>query len=102
MWPCSRLGRLICYDGRGIEEGALVIQSSNRALARMAVVSALIAALGLAGCGRKRGLDLPPSAAVSDPAATDPNKASLVGPDGKPVAPKNGPNRPTILDWLLD
>jgi predicted small lipoprotein YifL len=78
-----------------------VIQSSNRALARMAVICALIAALGLAGCGRKSGLDLPPSAAVSDPAA-DPKQAGYVGPDGKPAAPKGGPNRPTILDWLVE
>src|SRR5262245_7728444 len=98
MWPCSRLGRLICYDV-GIEEGAPVIHTCNRALARMAVVSALIATLGVAGCGRKSGLDLPPSAAVSDPA--DPRQA-YVGPDGKPAAPKGGPNRPTILDWLVD
>ena len=72
----------------------------------MAAVSALIAALGLAGCGRKSGLDLPPSAAVSDPspagAAGDPKQASVIGPDGKPVAPKGGPNRPTMLDWLLE
>src|SRR5262245_7103108 len=101
MWPCSRLGRLICYDV-AIEEGAPVIRSSNQALARMAVVSALIAALGLAGCGRKSGLDLPPAAAVSDPVPADPAHASLVGPDGKPVAPKSGPNRPTVLDWLVE
>jgi predicted small lipoprotein YifL len=87
---------------KGIEEGAPVIQSSNRALARMAVASALIAALGLAGCGRKSGLDLPPSAAVSDPVTSDPKQASSVGPDGKPVAPRGGPNRPTILDWLVE
>ena len=99
----SRLGRVICYDGSGIEEGALVIQSSNRALARMAAISALIAALGLAGCGRKNGLDLPPSAAVSDPVpGGDPKQASGVGPDGKPAAPATGPKTPTILDWLLD
>ena len=83
-----------------------MIQSSNRALARMAVTGALIAALGLAGCGRKSGLDLPPSAAVSDPGpAADPNdpkQVSGVGPDGKAVAPKTGPNRPTILDWLVE
>ena len=77
-----------------------MIQSSNRALARMAVVSALIAALGVAGCGRKSGLDLPPAAAVSDPA--DPRQSAYVGPDGKPAAPATGPKTPTILDWLLD
>ena len=80
-----------------------MIESSCRALARVAVLSALIAALGLAGCGRKSGLDLPPSAAVSDPGpAADPKPASGVGPDGKAVAPKAGPNRPTILDWLVE
>ncbi len=69
----------------------------------MAVTSALIAALGLAGCGRKSGLDLPPSAAVSDPGpAADPKLASAVGPDGKAVAPKTVPNRPTPFDWLLE
>jgi predicted small lipoprotein YifL len=76
-----------------------VIQSSN--LARMAVISALVAALGLAGCGRKSGLDLPPAAAVSDPAAA-PQQDAYVGPDGKPAAPKSGPNRPTVLDWLVE
>jgi predicted small lipoprotein YifL len=94
---------VICYDGWGIEEGALVIQSSNRTLARMALIGALIAVLGLAGCGRKSGLDLPPSAAVSDPGpAGDPQHASAIGPDGKPVAPKTGPKTPTILDWLVE
>jgi predicted small lipoprotein YifL len=69
----------------------------------MAVISALIAALGLAGCGHKSGLDLPPAAAVSDPGpAADPKLGSSLGPDGKPVAPKRGPNTPTILDWLVE
>jgi predicted small lipoprotein YifL len=78
-----------------------VIQSSN--LARMAAIAALVAALSLAGCGRKSGLDLPPSAAVSDPVpGGDHNQASAVGPDGKPAAPRSGPKTPTILDWLLD
>ncbi len=80
-----------------------MIQSSNRALARIVVISALIAALGLAGCGHKSGLDLPPAAAVADSGpAADPKQASGIGPDGKPMAPKTGPNRPTILDWLVE
>ena len=78
-----------------------MIQSSN--LASMAMISALVAALGLAGCGRKSGLDLPPSAAVSEPGpAADPRQVSAVGPDGKPAAPKTGPKTPTILDWVLE
>jgi predicted small lipoprotein YifL len=80
-----------------------VIQSSNRALARMAVVGALIAALGLAACGRKGGLDLPPSAVASEPtAAGEPKQGPAIGPDGKPIAPRTGPKTPTILDWLLE
>jgi predicted small lipoprotein YifL len=79
-----------------------VIQSSNRALARMAVVGALIAALGLASCGRKGGLDLPPSAATSEPVAGEPKQAAAIGPDGKPMAPRTGPKNPTILDWLVE
>ena len=34
--------------------------SSNLRLARIAAIGALVAALGLAGCGRKGGLDPPP------------------------------------------
>jgi len=79
-----------------------VIQSSNRALARMAVVGALIAALGLAACGRKGGLDLPPAAATSEPGVVEPKPGPAQGPDGKPIAPRTGPKTPTILDWLVE
>ena len=79
-----------------------MIQSSNRALARMAVVGALIAALGLASCGRKGPLDLPPSAATSEPVAGEPKQGAGMGPDGKPMAPRTGPKTPTILDWLVE
>jgi predicted small lipoprotein YifL len=73
----------------------------------MAMIGALIAALGLAACGRKSGLDLPPSAATEPTPATaaaagDPRQASAIGPDGKPVAPRTGPKTPTILDWLVE
>ena len=79
-----------------------MIQSSNRALARMAVVGAMIAVLALAGCGRKGGLDLPPAAATSEPGIAEPRQGPAVGADGKPTAPRSGPNRPTILDWLVE
>ena len=78
-----------------------MIQSSNGALARMAIIGAMVAALALTGCGRKGPLDLPPAAAISEPGVGEPKQAS-VGPDGKPVAPRTGPNRPTILDWLVE
>src|SRR5437879_13496019 len=89
LWCPPFLGSPAASDllyGEGDCGGALVIESSGGALARVAVLAALVAALGLAGCGRKGGLDLPPSAAVSDPGpAGDPKQASAVGPDGKPV-----------------
>ena len=44
---------------------------SDPRLVRIAVIGALVAALGLAGCGRKGGLDPPPGA----PAAADPSVA---------------------------
>jgi predicted small lipoprotein YifL len=61
----------------------------------------------LSGCGRKSGLDLPPSASVADtPAAAQPAQAAQPapdewGPDNKPVAPI-GTNKSTPLDWLID
>ena len=79
-----------------------MIHSSNGALARMAAVGALIAALGLASCGRKGPLDLPPSAATSEPVAGEPKQGAGLGPDGKPMAPRTGPKTPTILDWLVE
>jgi predicted small lipoprotein YifL len=92
---------LICYDG--VDEGVGVTIRSDLKYARIAAIGALIAALGLAGCGRKSGLDLPPSAAVSGPNNTDTNKqGSGVGPDGKAVAPRTGPKKPFFLDWLVD
>jgi predicted small lipoprotein YifL len=72
-------------------------------LARIAASAALVAALGLAGCGRKAPLD-PPPASLADPAlapgaAPEPQE---IGPDGRPVAPRQGPKHWTPLDWLID
>lgn len=78
-----------------------MIQSSNRALTRIAAVGVVVLAVGLAGCGRKGGLDLPPAAATSEP-APEPKQGPALGPDGKPIAPRTGPKTPTILDWLVD
>ena len=76
----------------------------DRRLVRIAAIGALVAALGLAGCGRKGGLDPPPDAAITDQNGTTqpPPGAAAVGPDGKPVAPTQGPQRRTYLDWLLN
>ena len=79
----------------------------NLTLFRIVAIGSLVAALGLAGCGRKGGLDPPPSAAVSDatPTASEPGQPPpppALGPDGKPVAPATGPKRPFFLDWLVE
>ena len=71
--------------------------------ARIAVIGALVAALGLAGCGRKGGLDPPPGASAAD--ATDvgqPGTAPEIGPDGQPVVPPRATERRTPIDFLID
>ena len=78
-------------------------------LARLALCGALVAALGLAGCGRKSGLDAPPMAAAGD-MQTSPQPGTAAAsagatPAGKPVtpAPVTAPDkRKTIFDWLID
>ena len=80
-----------------------MIRFSNRHLARIAVIGALVAALGLAGCGRKGGVDPPPAAAVAEQAPGQPGSAAVgIGPDGKPVAPPGQKRRIYFLDWLVD
>jgi hypothetical protein len=83
-----------------IEEG-LVTQSHHHTLVRIAAIGALILALGLAGCGRKSGLDPPPAAAIGDQALAPGGQEPGIGPDGKPIAPQ-GAKRSTLLDWLID
>jgi len=81
---------------------------------RGALVVALVAGFGLAGCGRKSGLDAPPMAAAGDQQAgsasstasssapgTASGSAQALGPDGKPVAPATE-KRHTLFDWLLN
>jgi hypothetical protein len=70
--------------------------------ARGPLVAALAAALALAGCGRKSGLDAPPMAAAGDYQTNgQPGAAPAPGPDGKPVAAQTE-KRKTVLDWLID
>jgi predicted small lipoprotein YifL len=79
---------------------------SGRFAFRLAVLGVLIAALGLAGCGRKGPLD-PPPAAVAAPAPAGATPDAKPGPadgfdeQGRPVAPQSAQKR-TILDWLLN
>jgi predicted small lipoprotein YifL len=77
----------------------------DRALTRLALIGALIAAFGLAGCGRRGALDPPPSAAISTPAAGQPANAKPAGqgfdPQGRPIA-STGKKKHIFLDWLID
>jgi len=69
-------------------------------MGRLALAGALMAALALAGCGRKGGLDEPPLAA-SEPAPPGQPPAATYSPDGKPNPPA-AEKRRTLLDWLID
>jgi predicted small lipoprotein YifL len=75
---------------------------SDLHLARIGAIGALIAALGLAGCGRKGGLDPPPGATAADTSVSRPDLEPAIGPDGKVIAPSQGPKRSTPIDWLLN
>ena len=74
---------------------------SRKGMVRVCAVT-LLAALALAGCGRKGGLDLPPAASVAAPAAAPASQSGQrLGPDGRPL-PAPPPPRHTPLDWLID
>ena len=78
----------------------------GRSFLRFALIGALAASLGVAACGRKGPLDLPPGASVVGDQATATGvgvKEShpILGPDGKPLAP-GGLNKPIPLDVLLN
>jgi len=82
---------------------------SDLRLVRIAVIGALVAALGLAGCGRKGGLDPPPGATAADPGAAPPPGATAAAPGPPPPAspdalpPSTQPlPRRTPIDWLID
>jgi predicted small lipoprotein YifL len=85
-----------------IEEGPELSSSSDLRLARIAAIGALVAVLGLAGCGRKGGLDPPPGATAADTSVSRPDLEPVIGPDGKVIAPSQGPKRSTPIDWLLN
>jgi predicted small lipoprotein YifL len=111
--------RPICYVADGFRS-CLVTRLCDRPFLRLAVIGALFAALGLAGCGRKGPLDPPPGASVADqpvapglmsatgsraqatPIGGQANRDNPgVGPDGQPLAPA-GPNKRIPLDVLLN
>ena len=80
----------------------MVIQSPKSIFVRFAVLGVLVATLGLAGCGRKGGLDAPPMAAAGDlEASGQPAPGPTPGAASKPVSPP-AEKRKTFLDWLID
>ena len=70
-------------------------------LVRIAVIGALVAALGLAGCGRKGGLDPPPGATAAADQSAPPGAAPPASPDALPPSTQPLPRR-TLIDWLID
>ena len=79
-----------------------MIYWSELGVARIAVIGALVAALALAGCGRKGGLDAPPGAAAAEQGAAPGGPGSAVAPDGTAMDPAQAPKRRTPIDWLID
>jgi predicted small lipoprotein YifL len=61
-------------------------------LSRAVIAGLVVLALGLSGCGRKSGLEPPPSAGVT---STD---GAVAAP--APDVPEK-PHKPFFLDWLL-
>jgi len=106
--PCSRLAGLICYDGV-MGERRLLSKFDGRMQRRLLTGVALILALGVAGCGRKGGLDPPPAAGIAATAQPDDGLAGGPGPQpGDPAVVRAEPQRPAspgspfFLDWLVN
>jgi len=86
----------------------------GRSISRLCAIAALAAALGVAGCGRKGGLDLPPaaSAAQQESAARPQERESRsIGSDLRPTGarsssrnlpPAPSPKRDLPIDFLLN
>jgi predicted small lipoprotein YifL len=67
-----------------------VIRPSDRPLVRLVALATLVAALGLAACGRKGGLDAPPSALPASPQPQASNSPSPVEPGPSFFGPNFG------------
>jgi predicted small lipoprotein YifL len=100
-----RLFGTICY-GRVDSRGICVNLTLHRSLTRLAMLGALVAALGLSACGRKAGLDPPPATAAAVPAEETAvgQRPEALGTDsqGKPVAAATAQRKRFFLDFLLD
>jgi predicted small lipoprotein YifL len=87
----------------------------DRPFYRLALVGVAVAALTLAGCGRKGPLDPPPGASmasapvadvpvVAAPVNSDPLAAPVMGQrrEAAPVARPSDPNKKFLLDGVLN
>lgn len=87
----------------------------GRLVSRLCAVAALAAALGVAGCGRKGGLDLPPAASAAaqqeSAAAPQERESRSIGSDLRPsgarsnsrnLPPVPSPKRDLPIDFLLN
>jgi predicted small lipoprotein YifL len=100
--PRCRLLHAICY-GAADRGGPELSSLSDLRLTRIAVIGTLAATLGLAGCGRKGGLDPPPEASTAAAnGVSQPGPPPELGPDGQPTVPPSGPRRRTPIDFLID
>jgi predicted small lipoprotein YifL len=88
----------------------VVINSYRPSSSGWAIILLSVTAIALGGCGRKAGLDLPPSAAAPQATSLDTEAEraaqpgvfnSTYGSEAGPSAPKGGKKR-IILDPLLD
>ena len=77
----------------------------DRHFVRLATIGALIAALGLAGCGRKGPLEPPPAALAPGPAVAEgpgtPTAVETSPTSGGAQAPITG-HRPKYQSFILD
>ena len=78
----------------------------DRNFVRLATIGALIAALGLAGCGRKGPLEPPPAALAPGPAVADGPPSAPTAVEASPTsggaqAPVMG-HRPKYQSFILD
>src|SRR5262245_41532338 len=115
---CARFGHVVAACARygAADEGSELSSQSELRLARIAAMGALVAALSVAGCGRKGPLDPPPGATAADissvsrpdllppdPSTGRSGREPVIGPDGRVIAPSSeGPKRSTPIDWLLN
>jgi len=86
-----------------------VTPRSNRHFSKLTVAGLIVLTCILAGCGRKAGLDLPPTAAAGQTAAPEEHNSAKLpgdvftapGTDPAPTAAR-GKNKRIILDPILD